>query len=183
LQIVRSLAYTLLTAVVIVIPIGTLAQSHGPGEMLRAADVDTGSSPSFEFAAVSVGALPEAPVPRKTVVIDKKFIAVMAALGGAESLRITTHKLVLDHEYAAGAPWVTSVPANSHLAAKFAGIYTAETLVAFELKKPHPWLPGDRVVRKLWWVYPSAMAAMHVANGVRSIRTQPPSGCPVAVCQ
>ena len=42
----------------------------------------------------------------------------MAALGGAESLRFTTHKLVRDHEFAAGAPRVTSVPAKPHLVAR-----------------------------------------------------------------
>ena len=114
--------------------------------------------------------------------MDKKFIAVMAALGGAESLRFTTHKLVLDHEFAAGAPWVTSVPANPHLVAKGAAIYAAELLVAYELKKPHSWLPGDKVIRRLWWAYPAAMMAIHIKNGVRSIRTQAPS-CPVAECQ
>jgi hypothetical protein len=129
---------------------------------------------------------PDAPlsqiVKAKVNVIDKKFIAVMAALGGAESLRFTTHKLVLDHEFAAGAPWVTSVPANPHLVAKVAAIYAAELLVAYELKKPHSWLPGDKVIRKLWWAYPAVMMAIHIKNGVGSIRTQAPS-CPVAECQ
>ncbi|MGA9527297.1 MAG: hypothetical protein WBS24_04190 [Terriglobales bacterium] len=114
--------------------------------------------------------------------IDKKFIGVMAALGGAESIRITTHKLVLDHEFAAGAPWVTSVPPTSHVVFKFSGIYAAELLVAYELKKPHSWLPGDKVIKKMWWVYPATMAPMHLANGIRSIHTQPPS-CPVEECQ
>jgi len=143
-------------------------------------------------AAPSIS-LPDAPVPQRAEVkvnvkvkvnvrvIDKKFIAVMAALGGAESLRFTTHKLVLDHEFAAGAPWVTSVPANPNLVAKGAAIYAAELLVAYELKKPHSWLPGDKVIRKLWWLYPAAMAPIHIKNGVRSIRTQAPS-CPGGEC-
>jgi hypothetical protein len=131
--------------------------------------------------------LPDAPARQATKaevadkVIDKKFIAVMAALGGAESLRFTTHKLVLDHEFAAGAPWVTSVPPNQNLVAKYAAIYAAELLVAYEIKKPHSWLPGDKVIRKFWWAYPVAMAPIHIKNGVRSIRTQAPS-CPVAEC-
>ena len=116
------------------------------------------------------------------MVTDKKFIAVMAAFGGAESLRFTTHKLVLDHEFAAGAPWVTSVPANPHLVAKGAAIYAAELLVAYELKKPHSWLPGDKVIRKLWWAYPAIMMAIHIKNGAGSIRTHAPS-CTVAECQ
>jgi hypothetical protein len=118
----------------------------------------------------------------KSGVIDKKFIVIMGALGGAESLRFTTHKLVLEHEFAAGAPWVTSVPANQHLVAKYAAIYAAELLVAYELKKPHSWLPGDKVIRKFWWAYPAAMSVIHIKNGVGSIRTQPPS-CPIELCQ
>jgi hypothetical protein len=140
----------------------------------------------YTHAAASPISLPDAPTPQRVnvnvKVIDKKFIAVMAALGGAESLRFTTHKLVLDHEFAAGAPWVTSVPANPHLVAKGAAIYAAELLVAYELKKPHSWLPGDKVIRKLWWAYPAAMMVIHIKNGVGSIRTQTPS-CSVAECQ
>ena len=124
--------------------------------------------------------LPDAPSPR---IIDKKFIFVMGALGGAESLRFTTRKLVLDHEFAAGAPWVTSVPPNQHLVAKYALLYAAELLVAYEIKKPHSWLPGDRIIRKLWWAYPAAMGAIHIHNAVGNIRTQAPAGCPVADCQ
>jgi hypothetical protein len=154
------------------------------------ADATTGGSASVDSAtvfattAVPPVALPDTPAPqtRKVKVIDKKFIFVMGALGGAESLRFITHKLVLDHEFAAGAPWVTSVPANPHLVAKYAGIYAAELLVAYEIKKPHSWLPGDRVIRKLWWVYPAIMMPIHIKNGVRSIRTQAPS-CPVEQCQ
>jgi hypothetical protein len=142
------------------------------------------SATVYTTAAVPPLSLPDAPAPQrlKVKVIDKKFIFVMGALGGAESLRFTTHKLVLDHEFAAGAPWVTSVPPNQHLVAKYAGIYAAELLVAYELKKPHSWLPGDRIIRKLWWVYPAIMVPIHIKNGVRSIRTQAPS-CPVDECQ
>jgi hypothetical protein len=138
---------------------------------------------AYVLAAAPPGSLPDSPTPRRARVIDKKFIAVMAALGGAESLRFTTHKLVLDHEYAAGAPWVTSVPPNQHLVAKYGAIYAAELLVAYELKKAHSWLPEDKIIRKLWWTYPATMAPIHIMNGVRSIRTQAPSGCPVADCQ
>lgn len=124
--------------------------------------------------------LPNAPVPHR--VIDKKFVMVMGALGGAESLRFTTRKLVLDNEYAAGAPWVTSVPANQHLVAKYAGLYAAELLVAYEVKRPHSWLPGDRIIRKLWWAYPATMVAIHIKNGVGNIRTQGPGGCTSIEC-
>jgi len=166
-----------------------LAQSPPSSEeVVREAGDEVNSTAVYTATAAPPISLPDAPLSQRAEVkvnvkvIDKKFIAVMAALGGAESLRFTTHKLVLDHEFAAGVPWITSVPANPHLVAKGAAIYAAELLVAYELKKPHSWLPGDKVIRKLWWLYPAAMMAIHVKNGVGSIRTQAPS-CPVAECQ
>jgi hypothetical protein len=160
-----------------------MAQNHLPDEMLSEVRDEIDSMTPYTRTSAPPVSLPDTPAPQsvKVVVIDKKFIAVMAALGGAESLRFTTHKLVLDHEFAAGAPWVTSVPANPHLVAKGAAIYAAELLVAYELKKPHSWLPGDQVIRKLWWAYPAAMMAIHIKNGVGSIRTQAPS-CPAPDC-
>jgi len=124
--------------------------------------------------------LPDAPVAHR--VIDKKFVVVMGALGGAESLRFTTRKLVLEHEFAAGAPWVTRVPSNPPMVASHAAIFAAELLVTYELKKPHSWLPGDKVIRKLWWAYPAAMVAIHIKNGVANIRTQGPGGCTSMEC-
>jgi hypothetical protein len=161
-----------------------MAQSPLPNEMLREVSDEINSTTVSTATSAPPVSLPDTPAPQRirVIVIDKKFIAVMAALGGAESLRFTTHKLVLDHEFAAGAPWVTSVPANPHLVAKYAAIYAAELLVAYELKKPHSWLPGDKIIRKLWWAYPAAMMAIHIKNGVGSIRTQAPS-CTVAECQ
>src|SRR3981081_1572200 len=119
---------------------------------------ETGTEDGGSFNPAPPVVLPETPPPR---VIDKKFIAVMGALGGAESLRFTTRKLGLDNEFAAGAPWVTSVPTNQHLAAKYAGLYAVELLVAYEIKKPHSWLPGDRIIRKLWRAWPAAARWVH----------------------
>jgi hypothetical protein len=116
-------------------------------------------------------------------VIDKKFIAVMSALGVAESLRFTTRTLVLEHEFAAGAPWVNSVPSHPPMIAKNAALFASELLVAYEMKKPHNWLPGDKIIRKLWWAYPLAMTIVHLKNGVANIRTQPPAQCPATPCQ
>jgi hypothetical protein len=171
----RLLALTLLIA------ISAAAQERVPNKILMqtsdgSATADGGSSVS----TVCVAPLPDAPAPQR--VIDKKFIFVMGALGGAESVRFTSRKLVLDHEFAAGAPWVTHVPANHHLIAKYAGLYAAELLVAYEMKKPHSWLPGDKVIRKFWWAYPAAMAAIHFKNGVGNIRTQGPGGCTTVEC-
>jgi hypothetical protein len=186
LQTARVLVPTLLGVLLVILTVPALAESHPHNETPSEVRNEINSSTSYTLAAALPVSLPDAPAPQgvnvNVKVIDKKFIAVMAALAGAESLRFTTHKLVLDHEFAAGAPWVTSVPPNHHLVAKYAAIYAAELLVAYELKKPHSWLPGDKVIRKLWWAYPAAMMAIHIKNGVGSIRTEAPS-CPVAECQ
>jgi len=122
------------------------------------------------------------PEPRPKKVFDKKFFAVMGSLAAAESLRVTTRKLVLEHEYAAGAPWVASVPSNRPLIARDLALYSGEFLVAYELKKSHSWLPGDRILRKLWWAYPAAMTTIHIKNAVGNIRTQGPGGCTSMEC-
>ena len=159
---------------------GILREVHSEGR------VDPQANPPSVYLTAVPASLPNTPAPQsenvQVRVIDKKFIITMAALGGAESLRFTTHKLVLDHEFAAGAPWVTRVPSTQHLVATYAAIYAAELVVAYELKKPHSWLPGDKVIKQLWLIYPTTMIPIHIKNGIRSIRTQPPS-CPVDQCQ
>ncbi|MGA7079261.1 MAG: hypothetical protein WBQ43_21105 [Terriglobales bacterium] len=187
-----------LVMVLVIAP--ALAESHRSedvsgepaGEINTTRDNSTSSNSAsgnataaYTPAVASPVSLPDAPARQrvKVRVVDKKFIAVMGALGGAESLRLTTHQLVLVHEYDAGAPWVRSVPANRRLVSEYGGIYLAELLVVYELKKPHSWLPGDKIIRKIWWAYPAAMAPVHIMNGVRSIRTQASSLCPAAECQ
>ena len=183
------LLFSTLLAILIAAPSPALAEGKTPGEVREAnaeltaspvnpAPANRGSSNQGSNQAMVIAPqhpLPDAPAPKR--VIDKKFIAVLAALGGAESLRFTTHKLVLDNEFAAGAPWITSVPSNPHLVAKYGGIFAAELLVAYELKKPHDWLPGDRVIRKLWWAPPAVLAIIHIKNGIRSMQTKGPGGC------
>ena len=175
------LVYPLL-ALVIVVPVPAFAAENNPHGEIHEANAEMNPSPVNDAMIVAPpNTLPNAPAPQR--VMDRKFMAVMAALGGAESLRLTTHKMVLDNEFAAGAPWVTSVPSGPHMVAKYGGIFAAELLVAYELKRPHDWLPGDKVVRKLWWVPPAALAIIHIKNGIRSIRTQAPAGCPVEGCE
>jgi hypothetical protein len=103
------------------------AQSDMPNEMREEVHEEISTTAGGISNSASPVVLPDTPTPP---VIDKKFIVIMGALGGAESLRFTTRKLVLDHEFAAGAPWVTSVPPNQHLVAKYAGLYAVELLVA-----------------------------------------------------
>ncbi len=143
-----------------------------------------------DFNKITTEALPAAPMQTTSTpspakpekVFDKKFFAVMAALGGAESFRFTSRQLVLDHEYAAGAPWVTSAPPNQPIMLKGLAVYGAEFLLTYELKKSHSWLPKDPVVRKLWWAYPAAMAAIHIKNAVGNVRTTGPGGCTSIEC-
>jgi len=158
----------------------TAAQNHMPNKLPNEGHDDTNPTGGNGSTSALPVFLPDATAPHR--VIDKKFIALMGTLGGAESLRFTTRKLVLDHEFAAGAPWVTGVSSNQHLVATHAGLYAAELLVAYELKKPHSWLPGDKLIRKLWWTYPAAMVAIHIKNGVGNIRTQGPGGCTSIEC-
>jgi hypothetical protein len=132
------------------------------------------------MTAAPAWSTPAAPKPQR--VFDKKFVAVMGSLGAAESLRFITRRLVLQREYAAGAPWVTSVPSNQHAIPKDAAIYSSEFLVAYEIKKSHSWLPGDRVIRRFWWLYPAAMTAIHIKNAIGNIRTQGSGGCTSIEC-
>jgi hypothetical protein len=169
-------------ALIILIVATAAAQDRMPGKLSigtgEAGGVEGGSP--LPAVSTATATLPDAPAPHR--VIDKKFIFVMGALAGAEAVRFTSRKLVLDNEFAAGAPWVTHVPAYQPLVAKYAGLYATELLVAYEIKKPHSWLPGDKVVRKLWWAYPLAMAAIHVKNGVGNMRTEGPGGCTSMEC-
>jgi len=143
-----------------------------------------------DFNKIAPEALPMAPIQTTAVpssakperVFDKKFFVVMGALGGAESFRFTSRQLVLDREFAAGAPWVTSVPPNQPIMVKGLAVYGAEFLLTYELKKSHSWLPGDRVIRRFWWAYPAAMAAVHIKNAVGNVRTQGPGGCTSIEC-
>ena len=132
-------------------------------------------------AAVQPVFLPATPQPQR--VIDKKFIAAMGALGAAEGMRYSTRTLVVENEADAGAPWITSVPSHPDLIAKGLAIYAAELLLAYEIKKPHAWLAGDRTIRKFWWLYPGAMATLHFKNATNNIRTTPPGGCDPSQCQ
>jgi len=176
LSTLRFLPVTLLIALVATSPL--LGQDYLPNRVPTEMRGELSSSGGYTAAAPAK--LPDAPTPHR--VIDKKFILVMGALGGAESFRFTSRRLVLENEMAAGAPWVTSIPSNQRVIAKYMALYSSEFLTAYELKKPHSWLPGDRVVRRLWWVYPAAMTFIHIKNAVGNVRTQRPGGCTSIEC-
>ena len=153
-----------------------------PGARLAAqnADLDKIATEALPAAPMQTTSTPSPAKPER--VFDKKFFVVMGALGGAESFRFTSRQLVLDHEYTAGAPWVTSPPPNQPILLKGLAVYGAEFLLTYELKKSHSWLPGDRVIRKLWWAYPAAMATIHIKNALGNVRTTGPGGCTSMEC-
>jgi hypothetical protein len=140
------------------------------------------SASSAEYTAnfTQSAALPAAPQPQR--VVDKKFMLLMGVLGTAETMRLTTRHLVLVHEQAQGAPWATTIPSHSQLVLRNASIFAAEMLVAYEIKKRHDWLPGDKVVRRLWWVYPVAAAVIDFKLAAHTMQLQPPSGCTEQGC-
>ena len=169
-----------LLTLLLIVTLPAMAQT----DKLQSRSSETIDGISGVEGGAAVASLPSAPTPEPVAhrVIDKKFIFVMSALGATESIRFTSRKLVLDNEFAAGAPWVTHVTPNQNLVAKYGALYAAELLVAYEMKKPHSWLPGDRAFRKLWWAYPAAMATVHLKNGIGNIRTQGPGGCTSIQC-
>jgi hypothetical protein len=155
------------------------AHAETPGEAQPA--------PTFAPVSVQLVSLPATPAahtgPERQRVVDKKFVLVLGVLGLTEGMHSTTRTLVLEHEQAAGAPWVTSLPSHPGFIATNAAIFASEVLVAYEMKKRHDWLPGDRIIRKLWWMYPAVMSVPHVKSAVHNIRLQAPAGCTSRDCQ
>jgi hypothetical protein len=156
----------------VLVAASALAQSHvGVAEREPASEA-VGKYP----IAQSLPAAPQSkPIPPK--VMDLKFIAVMSTLAAAESLRYTTRTLVLEHELRAGDPFIGNIPSHYQFGAKTLAIYAAELAVGYELKKAHGWLPGDKVIRRLWWVYPAVMIQAHFRNASGNINTTGPGGC------
>jgi hypothetical protein len=49
-------------------------------------------------------------------------------------------------------PWFGRRPGTMRMVTENIGLFGAESLLAYEIKKPHRWLPGDKVLSKLWWL-------------------------------
>ena len=130
--------------------------------------------------AVQPASIPDKPAPQR--VMDKKFMFVLGTLGAAESMRITSTTLILEKSKEAGAPWITRTPSHPSVIGKNSLIFASELLVAYEMKKPHPWLPGDKVIRKLWWTYPVAMSVVHFKGAGQNMATSGPGGCRSLEC-
>jgi hypothetical protein len=103
--------------------------------------------------------------------IDAKFIAVLATEAAAKSADFVETAAHLGNRV-----WVPCVPAYTcmhhglwfsvqendswfgrrpgaaRMVTENIGLFGAESLLAYEIKKPHHWLPGDKVVKKVWWL-------------------------------
>jgi hypothetical protein len=138
---------------------------------------------STDSSANPAAQAPLPPTPQPQKVVDKKFIAVMAAVGAAKGISFATSTLIHEREREEGAPWATSAPSNISLTAKHAAIFAGEVFVAYQLKKPHSWLPGDKIIRKLWWVYPVWTGQIHSRTAIHNVRMRAPAGCILPECQ
>jgi|SRR5579862_3429675 len=49
-------------------------------------------------------------------------------------------------------PWFGTRPSTGRMIGENFAVFGAESLLAYEIKKPHQRLPGDRLIRKLWWI-------------------------------
>jgi len=138
---------------------------------------------STDSSANPAAQTPLPPTPQPQKVVDKKFIVVMAAFGAAKGISFATSTLIHEREREEGAPWATSAPSNISLTTKHAAIFAGEVFVAYQLKKPHSWLPGDKIIRKFWWVYPVWTGQIHSRTAIHNVRMRAPAGCILPECQ
>jgi hypothetical protein len=155
-----------------------LAGNYASGQIGPSEEIASRAEYTANFTRSAT--LPATPQPQK--VVDKKFMILFGTLGVAETMRLTTRHLVLVHEQAQGAPWAVTIPSHSHLVLRNGSLFAAEMLMAYEIKKRHDWLPGDRMIRKLWWVYPVAAAVIDFKLAAHTMQLQPPSGCTEQGC-
>jgi len=119
------------------------------------------------LAAAHAVELPDSP--SKTV--DAQFVAVLSAEAAAKSAdfsetaaHLGNRKWVacvpaytcMDHgswySVQENDPWFGKRPGTVRMITENLGLFATESAIAYELKKPHRWLPGDKIVRKLWWL-------------------------------
>jgi hypothetical protein len=67
-------------------------------------------------------------------------------------------------------PWFGRRPGTMRLVTENAGLFGAESFLAYEIKKPHRWLPGDKVVSKLWWLPIAYQIQAHARFAYRNSR-------------
>jgi len=103
--------------------------------------------------------------------IDAPFMAVLAAEAAAKSADFAETAAHLgDRRWVPCMPaytcmdhgfwlrvqendsWFGRRPGTARMVTENIGLFGAETVIAYEIKKPHRWLPGDKVVKRLWWL-------------------------------
>lgn len=124
----------------------------------------------FVPLSASAAELPDAPTPK---VVDKKFVAVIGALGGSMAFDMKETRSLLDR---GGVEYNTfdfgPRPSNARLVAVESAYFAGFTLLAYEMKKPHSWIPRPigRVLEKTWWIVPAWQIANHVRLGIQDRR-------------
>lgn len=98
--------------------------------------------------------LPNAPSAaiKSEQVIDKKFIVVMAFEAAAKSADFYTTSRCQAAGCTETDPLFGRHPSDTRLVVENVGIFAADVALAYELKKQHDWLPGDKYIRKFWWM-------------------------------
>lgn len=118
-------------------------------------------------AASNAVELPDSP----SKVIDAQFLAVLSVEAAAKSADFAETAAHLgSRRWVACAPAYTCVnhgswfsvqendpwfgrrPGTTRLVTENLGLFSAESFIAYEIKKPHRWLPGDKLLSRLWWV-------------------------------
>lgn len=67
-------------------------------------------------------------------------------------------------------PWFGKRPGTMRMVTENVGIFGAEGLLAYEIKKLHRWIPGDKVVRKFWWLPIAYQIQAHARFACRNSR-------------
>jgi hypothetical protein len=103
-----------------------------------------------------------AATPTPVRVIDRSYLAVLGGEAAATSSDFYTTALILgrgghETDFVYGTN-----PSDHRLVLENLGLFATEGAALYELKKPHDWLPGDRVVRRLWWLPAAYWIGDHV---------------------
>jgi hypothetical protein len=105
-------------------------------------------------------------------VIDRPFLILMGVEAAAKSADFITTAQAIgrscgpDCTVTESDRWFGPLPSNGRLIGENLGIFSAEVVLSYELKKPHPWLPGDRYLRKAWWLPAAWQIKGHTRNAV-----------------
>jgi hypothetical protein len=118
-------------------------------------------------AAATAAELPDPP----SRVADRQFFALLsieAAAKSADFAETAAHLgkqifvpcvpayTCINHGYVytvlENDPWFGKRPSTGRMIGENFGLFGVESLIAYQIKKPHQWLPGDRLIRKFWWL-------------------------------